>query len=163
MLSCDGRTCLLQISLEHRQTALSSSGFFLSLIGNCGYAKLLRDPSHPIPSHKFFAAALVMADWAFPSECQGVFPQPTCHSTAQLQSVLTGAVTYWHGAVDSAVQVDSCSPDLIVYDSLLILQEERDLLASDCDPCWHTYKDTFFYSNTRQMLAWIPFCSIKLT
>ena len=162
MLSCDGRSCLLQMSLEHRQTALSSSGFFWLLLAIVGMPNC-----QEIPSQKCFAATSVMTDWAFPSECQGVFPQATCCSTAQLQRCVGWCSDLliwccWRGSTSRLLQGEYCSPDLIAYETLLTLQEERDLLAVDCDPCWHAYKGIFF-TVTQDMLAWIPFCSIKLT
>lgn len=85
MLSRDGRSCLIKLSLEHRQIALSSSRFFCLLLAIVGIPNC-----QEIPSQKLFAAALVMGDWAFPLECPGVFPQATCHCTAQLQRRIDG-------------------------------------------------------------------------
>lgn len=160
MLSCDGRSCLLQMSLEHRQIALSSSGFFCLVLAvvdmpNC----------QEILSQKFFAVDLVTADWAFSSECQGMFLQATCCSTAELQRCVDWCSNLlmwwcWLGSTSRLLQGEYCKPDLIAYDSLL-------LRGKGLACCWLIQAGVRtkirLYSNTRQKLAWIPFCSIKLT
>lgn len=148
MLSCDRRSCLLQMSLERRQIALTSSGFFCLLLAIAGTPVVKR--SQPRTSlcsisHGWLSFSLCTTRSAPSSYLLLYCPPSECMDWCG--SLLTRCC--WPGSTSRLLQEEYCSPELIACNS----QEERDMLAVDCDPCWRPYEDISFDSNTRQMLA----------